>query len=76
MYRPKRLYKNDLGKYKRQKERFNDFYDSVKHLKLTSAILQHFFFGNMDKDNIIDHIEELEKIVNENQYESKKDLYT
>ena len=60
----------------KQKERFNDFYDSVKHLKLTSAMLQHFFFGNMDKDNIIDHIEELEKIVNENQYESKKDLYT
>tara|TARA_B110001469_G_C9644749_1_gene325399 strand:- start:3113 stop:4369 length:1257 start_codon:yes stop_codon:yes gene_type:complete len=60
----------------KQKERFKEFYNMVKHLKLTSAMLQHFFFGNMEKDNIMDHIDELETIVNENQYESKKHLYT
>ena len=60
----------------KQKGRFKEFYSTVKHLKLTSAILQHYFFGNMDKDNIMDYIDELEKIVNENQYEPKKDLYT
>ena len=59
-----------------QKESFKDFYNAIKHLNLTSAMLQHFFFRNRLSDNIIDHIEELEKLCNENQYENKKGLYS
>lgn len=59
-----------------QTERFNEFYKPIKRLKLTTAILQHFFFMNRLCDNIIDHIPELEKICNDNNYEPKQDLYS
>jgi len=59
-----------------QKERFHEFYKSVKRLKLTTAILQHFFFMNRHDDNIMEHISELEKICADNNYEGKQDLYS
>jgi len=39
-------------------------------------MLQHFFFGNREQDDILEHIGELEKIHNDNQYEPKKSLYS
>ena len=60
----------------KQSDRFADFYKKIKHHKLTTAMIQHFFFGNRKCDNIIDCLPELEKIVNENQYEGRKDLYS
>lgn len=59
-----------------QKARSDQFYQSVKRLKLTTAILQHFFFSNRLNDNIIDCLPELEQICNENNYEAKQDLYS
>lgn len=59
-----------------QKDNFTEFYEQIHSLKLTTAMLQHFFFGNRECDNILEHIYELEKIHNENQYESKKMLYS
>lgn len=59
-----------------QTDNFPQFYKAVKHLKLTTAIMQHFFFGNRLNDNIIDHVPELEKICQDNIYESRKDLYS
>jgi ATP-dependent 26S proteasome regulatory subunit len=60
-----------------QKKKFVDFYKLVKGLKLTTAMLQQYFFGNIKTDNILDSIDELKEICNNNEYEYKKDtLYT
>ena len=59
-----------------QIENFNTFYEQVKHMKLTTAILQKFFFGNLNCENIIENISELEKLCNDNNYEANKSLYS
>ena len=59
-----------------QDEHFNEFYKKIKHRKLTTAILQKFFFGNIKCENILDCIPELEKLCNENVYDNKNNLYT
>ena len=59
-----------------QSEHFKQFYKSVKHFKLTTAMLQQFFFGNKNCDSILSKIEELEKLCNENKYESNHTLYS
>ena len=61
---------------KTQKDAFPKFYKQVKHLKLTTAILQQFFFGNMNCDDILEKIPELEKTCNENNYDNKNVLYS
>lgn len=61
----------------KQKSRFNDFYKEIKRLNLTTAILQQYFFGNINCDNILDTIDELKEICANNVYDYKKDtLYT
>ena len=55
---------------------FAEFYKKIKHLKLTTAILQSFLFQYMESDNIMDHIDELEKTVRENKYDENKSLYS
>ena len=60
----------------KQTGKFTEFYKAVKSLKLTTAMLQHFFFGHRLDDDIMDHIHELEKICQENRYEGRKDLYS
>ena len=60
----------------KQKENFTAFYKEIKHINITTAMLQHFFFGNRLKENILEHVEELKKIASENQYEARKDLYS
>ena len=60
-----------------QTDSFDDFYAEVKILKLTTAILQQYLFGNIDCDNILDTIDELKEICSKNSYDFKKDtLYT
>jgi hypothetical protein len=59
-----------------QDEHFNEFYKKIKHHKLTTAILQKFFFGNIKCENILDCIPELEKLCNEHVYDNKNNLYT
>jgi len=60
-----------------QKDKFDDFYKSIKHLKLTTAILQQYLFGNIYCNNILDTIDDLKNICSNNIYEFKKDtLYT
>ena len=58
-----------------QVDKFTEFYRRIKHLKITTAILQHFLFGNRLEDDIMECIPELEKICNENNYEARNDLY-
>jgi ATP-dependent 26S proteasome regulatory subunit len=53
--------------------KFNEFYQKIKNLKLTTAMLQKFFFGNRNYDNIIDHIDDLIEICNNNDYNTKKE---
>lgn len=56
-----------------QKEKFNSFYKKIKHQKITTAMLQQFFFANRKCENIIEHIDELIKIINDNDYNTKKE---
>ena len=59
-----------------QKDKFSEFYCRIKNLKITTAMLQQFFFGNRLQPDILDHIEELEKLANDNRYEPKMEHYT
>jgi SpoVK/Ycf46/Vps4 family AAA+-type ATPase len=60
-----------------QKEKFDEFYKNIKHLKLTTAILQQYLFGNIYCENILDTIDDLKNICSNNTYEFKKEtLYT
>jgi hypothetical protein len=56
-------------------ENFNKFYNNIKFLKTTSAILQAFFFTYRN-DNILNHIEELKKTISKNNYDTNDSLYT
>ena len=61
----------------KQIDRFNEFYTQMKHLKITTAVFQQYLFGHMKDENIIDYIDELEKLANDNDYEKNKEtLYT
>ena len=60
-----------------QKKKFAEFYKAVKGLKLTTAMLQQYFFGNIKNSNILNTIDELKEICSKNDYENTKDtLYT
>jgi DNA replication protein DnaC len=70
----KAMYSNFLPK---QINIFDDFYKQIKHLKITTAVFQQYLFGHMKDENIIDYIDELEKLANDNDYEKNKEtLYT
>ena len=56
-----------------QEERFESFYKKIKHHKITTAMLQQFFFANRKCKNIIEHIDELIKTINDNDYNTKKE---
>lgn len=61
----------------KQTDRFEEFYKDIKSLNLTTAILQHYFFGNINCENILTTVEELKSICSKNVYDFKKDtLYT
>ena len=52
-------------------------FDEIKRLNLTTAILQQYFFGNINCENILTTVEELKTICSKNIYDFKKDtLYT
>ena len=61
----------------KQIDRFEDFYSEVSHLDITTATLQQFLFRNMYEENIIDHVDKLNTLVNEIDYTGKKmNLYS
>lgn len=59
-----------------ERDDYETFYKEIKHLKLTTAILQSFLFQHMEEPNIIDYIDELKKSISENKYEENKNLYS
>jgi AAA+ superfamily predicted ATPase len=52
---------------------FDKFYKKVKGMKLTTAMLQSFLFGNRLTNNILDHMDELRKLCDNNDYNTKKE---
>ena len=57
------------------KDKFSEFWNKIKDEKLTTAILQQFFFRNRNTTNILDNIQELFEIIdthidNEDSYKS------
>ena len=61
----------------KQTNRFDEFYNEIKNLNITTAILQQYLFGNINCDNILTTIDELKNSCSKNNYDFKKDtLYT
>ena len=61
----------------KQTKLFDEFYKKMKNVKVTTAMLQQFFFGNIYCENIIEHLDELIELSLNNDYEYKKEtLYT
>ncbi len=50
----------------KQNDNFNKFYNSISHLKYTTAMLQELLFFNRKCDSILDHIEEFKSIIKKN----------
>ena len=48
----------------RPNDNFEEFYNKIAYLKVTTAILQKFFFDNRKCDNILDKIDDLIKLAN------------
>ena len=49
-----------------QTDNFEKFYKTIRHLKITTAILQEFLFKNIDCKNILDHVNDINMIVENN----------
>ena len=61
----------------KQKKKFSEFYKQIKGLKLTTAMLQQYLFGNIKCDDILETVDELKELVSNNNYENTKEtLYT
>ena len=50
----------------KQNDKFNKFYNSISHLKYTTAMLQELLFFNRKCDSILDHIDEFKSIIKKN----------
>ena len=62
-YQTETMYKRLLPK---QMEYFDKFYKSVGHKKYTTAMLQEFLFYNRKCENILEHIDEFQIIIDRN----------
>ena len=49
-----------------QSEHFKALYQSIKHKEVTTAMLQEFLFYNRSCNNILDHLEQLNEIIDKN----------
>jgi hypothetical protein len=49
-----------------QKERFKDFYDTIKHKEYTTASLQEFLFYNRKCENILEIVDKFTEIIEKN----------
>lgn len=50
----------------KQSENFKKFYNSISHLKYTTAMLQELLFFNRKCENILEHTDDFKKIVEKN----------
>lgn len=62
-YQTKCMFNRFLPK---QSDKFEKFYNSISHLKYTTAMLQELLFFNRKCENIFDHIDNFKKIVDKN----------
>lgn len=62
-YQTKCMFNRFLPK---QSDKFEKFYNSISHLKYTTAMLQELLFFNRKCENIFDHIDNFKKIVEKN----------
>ena len=63
-YQIENMYKSYLPD---QEKHFKKFYKSTKHLQISPAVFQEFFFRYESCDNILDHVEDLNTILNNNE---------
>ena len=49
-----------------QRDKFNDFYDSIKHREYTTASLQEFLFYNRKCENILEIVDKFTEIIEKN----------
>tara|TARA_B100001287_G_scaffold193054_1_gene163223 strand:+ start:530 stop:1786 length:1257 start_codon:yes stop_codon:yes gene_type:complete len=50
----------------KQSDNFEKFYNSISHLKYTTAMLQELLFFNRKSENILEHTDDFKKIVEKN----------
>ena len=50
-----------------QSDNFDTFYKNIRHKKYTTAMLQELLFFNRKSLNIMDHLEEFNKIIEKNE---------
>ena len=65
----KAMYEKFLPK---QKDRFDDFYKKIQRLDITTATLQQFLFQHIYDENIMDYINNLNKLVDSIDYTGNK----
>jgi len=73
-YQTENMYNRFLPK---QKNNFNKFYNSIKHDKYTTAMLQELLFFNRKCENILDKLSDFKKIIEKNNPEklcNEKDI--
>ena len=58
-----------------QKDNFNNFYKLIKHKQYTPAMLQEFLFYNRRCENIIDMLEDFNKIIQKDYKKENKNIY-
>jgi len=49
-----------------QKDKFNEFYDEIRHKEYTTAMLQEFLFYNRKCNNILEHLDKFNDIIEKN----------
>ncbi|VVU94957.1 ATPase family associated with various cellular activities (AAA) [seawater metagenome] len=57
------------------KDQWSKFYNKISHLRLTTAILQKFFFDNLNTTDIIKKIPELKNIIDNENNKEKPDTH-
>jgi len=62
-YQTETMYKRLLPN---QIEYFDKFYKSIRHKKYTTAMLQEFLFYNRKCENILEHIDDFQTIIDRN----------
>ena len=56
----------------KQKDKFNEFYKIIKKLDITTATLQQFLFQHIYDENILEYMDEFNKLVEDIDYSGKK----
>ena len=61
--------------FSKQGDRWDIFKKKCKSIKITTALLQSFFFKHLDSDNIVGEIDDLKKMIKDKGANTCDNLY-